>query len=204
MKKIFFLSILISTSLFLNAQTRSGSISDVQRNQNQRNQTDQNERQRGFQRENLRFGGSLGASFGNTTFVDISPMVGYQFTPRLQAGLGVIYNYFSIRDRWTGERFSMHVFGVNPYAQFVVIQIPQFHFFLRAEYAVVNYDVNFWWSNLDRKREWQHYPLIGGGVLLPVGRNGGISLQVMWDLLENNPTIFGRNPIFRMGIMFGL
>jgi len=201
MKKYTLLSVLVSTSLFLSAQTRSGSISDAQGNQrNQR--TD--ERQGGFQRENLRFGGSLGAAFGNTTFIDISPMVGYQFTPRFQAGLGLIYNYFSIRDRWTGDRFSMHVFGVNPYVQFAVVQTSNFHLFLRAEYALVNYDANFWWRDLERNREWQHYPLIGGGVLLPVGRSGGISLQVMWDLLENNPTIFGRNPIIRAGVMFGL
>jgi len=204
MKKLFILTVLISASLLLSAQTRSGSISDVQGDQNRRNQTDQNERQRGFQRENLRFGGSLGAAFGNTTFIDISPMVGYQFTPRFQAGLGFIYNYYSIRDRRTNYRFSMHVFGVNPYAQFVIVQIPQFHLFLRAEYALVNYDTNFWWINLEANREWQHYPLIGGGILLPMGRAGGLSIQVMWDLLENNPTIFGRNPIIRAGFMFGL
>jgi len=201
MKKIVLLSALVLVSFFLQGQTRSGSISDVQRGQ--QNRAVQDDQQRGFQKENLRFGGNLGATFGNTTFVDISPAIGYQFTHRFQAGLGLIYNYYSFRDWISGNRFSMSVYGVKPYAQFSVLQLPSFHIILRAEYGLLNYDVNFWWFR-EPKREWVHYPLLGGGVLLPVGQGGGIMIQAMWDLYEKEHSIYSRNPIIQVGFMFGM
>ena len=219
MKRLFFASNLILVSLFfssvtlneVNAQTRSGSVSDVQNNQRTRSQpTPQNkDEQRGFKKENLRFGGNFGAAFGPITYVDISPMVGYQFTRRFQAGMGLIYNYYA-ENIPPYPRLSMHIFGVNPYAQFSVVQLPSFHLFLRGEYMLLNENINFGiydfvaGAYLEPKRGFVHYPMIGGGVLLPVGQNGGISIQLMWDLIEKERSIYGSNPILRMGIMLGL
>ena len=201
MKKIALFSALVLISFFLQGQTRSGSISDILRNQ--QNQAVQDDQQRGFRKENLRFGGNLGATFGNTTFIDVSPAIGYQFTRRFQAGLGFIYNYYSFRDWISGNRFSMSIYGVKPYAQFSVLQLSSFHVVLRAEHGVLNYDVNFWF-NRNRKHEWVHYPLLGAGVLLPVGRSGGIMIQAMWDLNEKEHSIYSGNPIIQVGFMFGM
>ncbi|MCL2413755.1 MAG: hypothetical protein FWC94_00675 [Bacteroidales bacterium] len=199
MKKLLLLSTLISVSLLLNAQTRSGSISDVQRDQNRRNQA-QNEQQSGFQRENLRFGGNFGLRFGTITFIDVSPAVGYQFTNRFLAGVGVTYNYY--RDRRFDPPFTMSVIGGTTFAQFAVIQIPSMHFFLRAEYSLLNQEVDFFGQY--QRRDWVHYPMVGGGILLPFGRSSGVSIQLMWDLIEKDNSIFPMNPIIRMGFMFGL
>jgi hypothetical protein len=48
----------------------------------------------------LVFGGNIGASFGDFTFVNLSPQVGYAFKPWLTAGAGInyIYNSFKYRD----------------------------------------------------------------------------------------------------------
>jgi hypothetical protein len=199
MKKKFLLSSLILFSLFLNAQTRSGNVSDIQSSQkNRATQTSQDDDKKGFRRENLRFGGSLGATFGPITFVDVSPAVGYQFTRRFQAGVGITYNYYA-DSRFT-PRFSMHTYGASPYTQFSLIQLPSLHIFARAEYGLLNYSINL----IEPKRQWFHYPMVGGGILLPIGRGGGVSLQVMWDLIEKDFSIYGQNPIIRMGIMLGL
>jgi hypothetical protein len=213
MKKLLFFSTLISTSLFLNAQTRSGNVNDLQKKQKQSDQNIRDDQQKGFRKENLRFGGNLGvgASVGDAIFVDISPTVGYQFTPRFQAGLGVIYNYLSCRigfrdnpsDPWEYKRISMSIFGINPYAQFNVLQMPSLLLALRAEYGFLNYNVNFW-DMTTEKREWVHYPMVGGSVVFPMGQSGGLSLQLMWDLNEKANSIYRSNPIIRMGFMFGL
>jgi len=197
------LFILFFTSLTLSAQTRSGTISDVQRGgQNQR----QDERS-GFQRENLRFGGNFGMRFGAITFIDVSPTVGYQFTNRFLAGVGVTYNFYRERFYLNNARqeFTMHVIGGTTFAQFSIIQIPALHIFARAEYSLLNQrvDVDFL-GQYQQRRDWVHYPMVGGGVLLPFGRSGGVTIQLMWDLLENENTIFGSNPIIRMGFMIGL
>ena len=200
MKKSLFLSILISTSLFLHAQTQSVNVRDVQRSP--RNQTSQQEQNRGFQRENLRFGGSLGAQFGDITFIDISPAVGYQFTRHLQAGIGIVYNYYSFRNPFTSDRLSTNIFGVSPFAQFAAVQTQAFHLFLRAECGFLSHRS----AILTGERGWVLYPLIGGGALLPVGQAGQLSIQVLWDVNEKEQgrSIYGENPIFRIGFMFGL
>jgi hypothetical protein len=212
MKKKILLLNLILIPFFLVAQTQSGSINNLQNNQrNQANQNAQNDQQKGFRKENLRFGGNLGAAFGDVTFVDVSPAVGYQFTPRFQAGMGLVYNYLSYRvwyrtgltDPGHFKRFSMSIFGFNPYAQFAVLQSQSLHLFLRGEYGLLNYDVNFW-DLTNVNREWVHYPMIGGGILLPIGRSGGMTLQLMWDLNEKPFSIYGSNPIIKAGFMFGL
>jgi len=201
MKKILLLSILFFTSLTLTAQTRSGTISDVQRGgQNQR----QDDRPSGFQRENLRFGGNFGMHFGRITFIEVSPTVGYQFTNRFLAGVGVTYNFYRERIYINNIRHeaTMHVIGGTTFGQFSVVQIPSLHIFLRAEYSLLNQRVDFFGQY--QQRDWVHYPMVGGGILLPFGRSGGVTMQLMWDLLENENTIFGSNPIIRMGFMIGL
>jgi len=198
--QLLLLFILIFTSLTLSAQTRSGTISDVQRGGQNQRQDDQ----RGFQRENLRFGGNFGLRFGGITFIDVSPTVGYQFTNRFLAGVGVTYNFYRERIYLNNIRHeaTMHVIGGTTFAQFSVVQIPALHIFLRTEYSLLNQHVDFFGQY--QRRDWVHYPMVGGGILIPFGRSGGVTMQLMWDLLENENTIFGRNPIIRMGFMIGL
>jgi len=201
MKKHAILSILILTSLFLNAQTQSGSIRDIQNNQRNRPaQTTQDEQRKGFQKENLRFGGNFGLMFGTITIIDISPSVGYQFTRRFQAGMGLIYNYYS-DSRFT-PKFSMNIFGASPYAQFTALQTSALHLFLRAEYGLLSHEIDPW--SPVNTRQWVQYPMIGGGLFLPVGQNGGLSVQLMWDLYEKPYSVYASNPIIRIGFMFGL
>ena len=54
----------------------------------------------GFDKSRLFFGGNFGMSFGNQTFINISPQVGYQFSQFFSAGAGVnfISSSFTFRD----------------------------------------------------------------------------------------------------------
>ncbi|MCL2682326.1 MAG: hypothetical protein FWE63_02415 [Bacteroidales bacterium] len=193
MKKLLLLSTLISASLLLNAQTQSGSVSDMLNHQ--MNQ-DYNAPGSGFQSGNLRFGGTFGLMFGDVTIIDISPTIGYQFTPMFQLGLGVVYNYYSER-LLDGRNFSMSAIGGNSYVQFSPIKF----FFLRAEYGILNQKVDFWGN---RRNEWVQYPLIGGGVFMPIGQSGGLSASLLWNLNDTDWSVYGQNPIFRIGVVFGL
>jgi hypothetical protein len=49
------------------------------------------EEKKGFDPQRLVIGGSLGASFGNYTFVNVSPQVGYMFNQYITAGAGINY-----------------------------------------------------------------------------------------------------------------
>ncbi|MCY7411059.1 MAG: hypothetical protein LH473_12370 [Chitinophagales bacterium] len=39
-------------------------------------------------------GGSFALSFGNVTYIGVSPIVGYHFTPKLSGGVGISYYYW--------------------------------------------------------------------------------------------------------------
>ncbi|MCL2028671.1 MAG: hypothetical protein FWG79_09355 [Bacteroidales bacterium] len=205
MKKIIFLLTLIFATFVLNAQTRSGSVSDIRRNQsNQTNQNTQNtqntNKPKGFQKENLRLGGTFGLAFGTITAIDISPLVGYQFTPMFQGGASVIYNYYSDA-RWS-PRFTMSTYGAAPYLQFRPIIGSFRNVFFHAEYGILNHDINRS-PLLPEVREWLHYPMIGGGAFLPIGPNGGLTISLLWNLNETNKSLYA-NPILRIGFSFGI
>ncbi len=56
--------------------------------------------EKGFQKENLFFGGNFGLSFGDYTLVNVSPQVGYRFNRYLAAGAGVNFLYSSYKRRY--------------------------------------------------------------------------------------------------------
>ena len=58
-----------------------------------------------FDKERLFFGGNLGLSFGDMTFINISPQVGYQFSQYFAAGGGInfISSSYTIRD-YNGDK----------------------------------------------------------------------------------------------------
>src|SRR5262245_52570965 len=44
-------------------------------------------------RSHLFVGGGIGLSFGTIDYVEIAPIVGYRFHPRVSAGLGLLWRY---------------------------------------------------------------------------------------------------------------
>ena len=44
-------------------------------------------------RDRIFFGGNLGFSFGDITFIEVAPLVGYRITDKLSGGLQVQYRY---------------------------------------------------------------------------------------------------------------
>ena len=45
-------------------------------------------------KDRIYFGGNLGLQFGNQTYIDISPLIGYKVTEKFSAGFGVTYIYY--------------------------------------------------------------------------------------------------------------
>ncbi len=68
--------------------------------------------------DRLVFGGDIGLSVGNYTYVNVSPAVGYRITDRLTAGLGPIYIYQS--DKYYDYESSMY--GVKLITSFTVLR----------------------------------------------------------------------------------
>ncbi len=67
-------------------------------------------------KERVFFGGNVGAWFGPTTYLNLSPLVGYKINKELSVGVGFTYNYFS--QTYLGQKYVATIYGSNTFARY--------------------------------------------------------------------------------------
>lgn len=150
-------------------------------------------------------GGNFGLSFGNFTFVNISPQVGYRFTEKVAAGGGVNFQYISDRTRVNGQtvyRTNRGVGGLNVFGR--VYPVPQFMVQVQPEANLVWGKDRDYINDLEFKAGTRLVPslLLGGGLVLPAGRNALI-VSAFYDVLQNEYAPYGRRAIVNFGYNVG-
>lgn len=135
-------------------------------------------------------GGGFGFQFGTVTLFQVSPMLGYRVTPRLNAGAGLSYLYY--RDQIA--RYSSSIYGYSLFSQFHVVQ----GIFLHSEFNRINYTPYSTQSPLGVNAF-----LVGAGynTAMATGRSG-FYLMLLWNVLTS-PYYPYQNPILRGGLQFG-
>ena len=146
-------------------------------------------------KDRLFFGGDIGLSFGDVTFINLQPVVGYKFTDKFGAGLGPSYSY--VKDNRRGADYKINAYGGRIFAQYHVI--PQAMAY--TEFNLINSDVfddfSYRWKRVNIPAF-----LVGGGYVEPISESSTLMLMVLWDL-ENSPYSYTANPIIRVGINIG-
>jgi hypothetical protein len=151
-------------------------------------------------------GGNFGLSFGNYTFINVSPQVGYRFTDRVAAGGGVNFQYVSDRTRINGETIykssrgvgGLNIFGrVYPIQQFMLQVQPEANYVWGKDKDYIN--------NQEYTFDARVVPslLLGGGLVLPSGRSALI-ISVFYDVLQKESSPYGSRPIVNFGYNIGL
>lgn len=157
---------------------------------------------KGFQKEKLFIGGNFGLAFGNYTFINISPQLGYRFTDFFAAGLGINAQHVSFRDwDYNGNlyRQKQTVFGLNGFGRVYPIR----NLMLQAQ-PEVNYMYGKMIYNGPPKEVYRLGAaivpslLLGGGAVLPSGR-GEMLITIFYDVLQNENSPYGRRPIYNFG-----
>jgi hypothetical protein len=156
---------------------------------------------RKFDANRLVFGGVMGASFGDFTFVQVSPQVGYAFNQYLTAGGGVNFIYSSDKFGGTTSQYGyagLNVFGRIFPVKFLVLTVqPE----LNYNWGKVKYDIP---GVPDQTLDGKFIPslLLGGGVVIPTGGRGNMLLTLQYDVLQNNRSPYGRNAFVNFGFTF--
>jgi hypothetical protein len=128
-----------------------------------------NEDKSGFWQK-VNVGGNFGASFGNVTYLEASPLLSYRVTDKLQVGPGLTYIYY--RYNYPGYNFSASQYGGRFFGRYFVID----DLFAHAELEALNIGV----KNADYSgRKTLIYPLVGGGYRQRFGANGGVYVTVL-------------------------
>lgn len=146
----------------------------------------------------LKYGGSFGAFFGQQTYVELSPKVGYEVNKRLTAGLGFNYIYFSVKDY--GQKFVTHIYGPTVFAQYSLIS----GLFAYGEFNAYSVEAYSPVPPYSSERIWIGSAPVGLGYYSG-GQMGGVYLSVLYDLINdpNSPYYNGGMPILlRVGFLF--
>ena len=158
---------------------------------------------KGFDSRRLLLDGEFGMWFGNETYINVSPKIGYWITDRFAPGLGITYIYYRIKgiDPNYGYHidYRTHIYGGSMFARYRLFD----NLFAQAEYEVINAEIPVWnGSSVEYQRLNIPAFLVGGGYLQQIGSSSGWYLLVMIDLLNQRNSIRA-NPVIRMGFTFG-
>ena len=144
-------------------------------------------------RERLYYGGAIGFSFwGDYWRISLEPLVAMKMrNPKLSVGGKLRYEY--INDNRGVEEFSSHNYGGSVFSRYRLI--PQIYG--HAELAYMTYDY-------PRGREGVPFLLLGGGYSQPLGKNMWSTVEVLWDVLndDNSPYEEGQ-PVVSIGVGVG-
>lgn len=168
-------------------------------------QEEKTEPVKGFDSNRLFFGGNFGMSFGDYTFINITPQVGYQFNPYLSAGAGIgfIGTGYTYRD-YNGDKLykeSYNSAGINVFARVYP---------LRFLFVSVQPEFNYTWgktkfyngqSSLTLEGEFVPVLLVGAGAVIPAGK-GSFIASLQYNLLQNNRSVYGDRPFISFGYNF--
>ena len=164
-------------------------------------------------KENIFFGGSLWASFGTVTRVEVSPVVGYHISPRYDVGIGGKYLFYKSNSwNYTGTNdfsFSANIYGGKAFGRIVLIKnlndiLPfTLHGRLSShlEYEGLNMPSNFD-PDAHSSRFWSHYYWVGGGLQQKIGKKAYFNIFILYNLNEKSTYQLYDNPTIRIGINF--
>ncbi len=154
-------------------------------------------------KEKLFFGGGLGLSFGDVTYINIAPVIGYRITPKLSAGLRLFYQYRSYKDYVVGNgaTYDSNDYGVGVFGRFVIFG----PIYIQAEYEYSSYEYYYTVDNKER-RGYNSF-MAGGGFMQPIGRNAAFYITAMYNFSYSDDTTtpqpYGSPLILRMGVTAG-
>lgn len=155
-------------------------------------------------RERLFFGGDFWLSLGNSTYINISPVIGYRLTDRFSTGLGPVflyenYKYYKYETTTYGGKGFISYSLIPSLKDFIPINLGDL--ILYAENEVLSEELFIVSSTgyLEKtgKRETIDVFLAGGGIRQPIGPKASINFLILWDFTQHY-----QNPIIRFGFNF--
>lgn len=146
-------------------------------------------------KERLFFGGNLGAWFGPTSYVNLSPLIGCRITKDFSLGGGFTYNYYS--QTYMGKKYTSTIYGGNAFARYNI---------LKNLFAQVGWDrlsVPDYTTGIQNSRAWVDNILLGGGYRQYFSERGSFVAAVFYNI-NQTPLSPYQNPIIQIGFNIGL
>jgi hypothetical protein len=137
-------------------------------------------------------GGNLGAQFGNITFIDVSPLLGYKVTDKIGVGIGATYQYYHYHDRLYD--LETNVYGGRVFGRYLFTD----YLFGHLEYEYLNLEA----FDFNRRRVDVESLLAGGGYIQRISDHAAVVAMILYNFTESVYTPY-TNPIIRVGFTIG-
>ena len=149
--------------------------------------------------DHLFFGGSFGLQFGSYTYINLSPMAGYKFTPKISAGLSLTYIYYNVKEPGYTP-YTSNVYGGSIFTRYMITQ----DFFAHAELQLLNMDIyeQSYYYYYYKGRQTIPSLLLGGGYRMPMGSNSSMNIMILYDVIDDRYSPYV-SPIIQIGFGFG-
>lgn len=149
--------------------------------------------------ERCYWGGNLAGSLGTYgNYLEISPIFGYNLSPRLSAGIGLTYKYFSGINPYYGVSYSTSVYGGSIFARYLLGN----SFLLQGELETLNTEA---WNDLKQKFERKFIPVACAGIGYrgDMGYNSYSYFLLMYDFIQDRDSPYPFSPlIIKIGMVF--
>lgn len=149
-------------------------------------------------KSHLYFGGGFGLQFGYMTLIEVSPLVGYNITPKFSVGLSPTYKFYKYNDYY-GQNLDLktNVWGGSIFSRYYIFE----SVFAHVEYESLLYNTQT--PGFPETKQQYNSFFVGGGYNQRIGGNSGMYIMVLWNLNDtpDSPYI---NPIIRVGFSVGL
>ena len=146
-------------------------------------------------KDRLYSGGTVGAWFGSTTYINLSPILGIKITKQFSVGVGVIYNYYS--QMYIGKKYVSTIYGGSTFARYFVTEN------LFAQIGWDRLSVPDYTTGLINSRAWIDNVLVGAGYRQKFSDNGTVVAMIFYNI-NQSPLSPYQNPIIQIGFNIGL
>jgi hypothetical protein len=154
--------------------------------------------------DRLFFGGGLGLQFGTVTLIDISPVIGYRVTEKLETGIGLTYKYYKFNDYYyLGGDLKSNIIGGSIFARYHILE----NLFAHIEYESLRYRYDEYYgsgSSITYSQRTAVYNsiFVGGGYRQRISSGSYFFIMALWNLNDGAYSPYS-NPVLRMGVMIG-
>jgi len=147
------------------------------------------------------YGGTVGFNFwGDYFYLSVSPIVGYNISPKFSVGGKVQYAYIN-DSRYDPLELTSHNYGAGIFARFR----PIYQIYLHAEFDYASYENYTIYDPIvgepyaESERNWVPFLLLGGGFVQHVGPNASVYVEVLFDVIQDENSPYGWDPIISIG-----
>ncbi len=164
------------------------------------------------------YGGNFGLALGNVTYIEIAPNIGYKFTERFDAGLGISYLYYKESIQYqvnSGNiqtwEYKSKTYGANVFADYMLfdnleetLKLNIGSIIAHTEFERLNvnaYSYDAAGNMINDGRTWINSFLVGGGIRQKLNERATVSLLVLYNLTEEAFTPYS-NPVFKINFSF--